>query len=312
MELKYDITTYLTSIRMSAKIRILVEGRDDKSHLSNIIPKLCSDKKIKIDTASEIKGDCPSTAKNNRAKVEKLHKLSQSDRAYKNIFFLCDRETRGFNINNKLENLIRGHHVDGSLSWTLGHSIENYFLAPELLSNALRYLTSSAHKSEAIILFNEVFEQSIRLITCLTIAAQQLKSTSLPCGIVSWKDFTITNNAEKKSIEISYPKIKHHLSHKLEAEHRSVENLVSNSNIEDCVLLCRGHTALVMLQRIFSACIFICANAAGSASPERDANLFSSLDEKHIAAAFSEAWIKSVESGSALYPEPLITSIRSA
>lgn len=309
MELKYDIATYLTSIKMSAKIRVLVEGRDDQAHLLNILPLLCKGKRIKIDIAADIKGECQSTAKNNRAKIERIHELSRNNQNYNNIFFLCDRETRGFTIDNKLSSSISGHHVDGALSWTLGHSIENYFISSDLLIEGLRYLTSSAHKGPATELFRTSFESSIRLVACLTLAAQSIGIASLPCGIVHWENIRITNI---NSIAVDYSTINNHLSKKLQYEHDKFNDIVAASDIEECSLICRGHTAVVIFQRIFSACLFATATAAGSEHPEQDANIFNSLNERNVSAALSESWIKRIESGNAAYPTPLIEAILSA
>ncbi len=40
MNLKYDISNYIASVKMSSKKRILVEGRNDKSHISNLLDVL--------------------------------------------------------------------------------------------------------------------------------------------------------------------------------------------------------------------------------------------------------------------------------
>jgi 5S rRNA maturation endonuclease (ribonuclease M5) len=309
MELKYDIATYLTSVKMSSKIRVLVEGRDDQAHLLNILPFLCKGKKIKIDIAADIKGECQATAKNNRAKIERIHELSRNNQSNKNIFFLCDRETRGFAISDKLRNSISGHHVDGALSWTLGHSIENYFFSSDLLAEGLRYLTSSAHKGPAVELFKSSFESSVRLIACLTLAAQSINTTSLPCGLIQWRNIKFEDN---NSIAIDYTSIKNPLSEKLQGEHEKFKNIVAASDIEECSLICRGHTAVILFQRIFSACLFLSAATAGSESPALDASIFNSLDERNVAAALSESWIKRIESGNAAYPAPLIEAILSA
>ncbi|SDA80863.1 Protein of unknown function [Pseudomonas sp. NFPP33] len=309
MELRYDIDTYLTSVKMSAKIRVLVEGFDDQSHLLNILPKLCTDKKIKIDTAAEIKGDCPITAKNNRAKVEKLHQLSNGNNQYKKIFFLCDRETRGFELSERLQNLISGHHVDGSLSWTLGHSIENYFLSNELICEGFRYLTSSAYKQQAISLFSDLYESSTRLIACLTLAAQNLNSASLPCGLIQWKTLKTPTTGP---VSIDHKKINNPRAKALIQEIEKISPAITLSKIDDCRLICRGHTAIILYQRIFAACLAQCAIIDLDNQPERDANIFNALDERQITSALSEAWIRKIESGDTCYPEPLINSILSA
>lgn len=87
MEVKYDIPQYIASVKMSKKNRVLVEGRYDKSHLKNLFFSVLGNSRIKVDTAEYIKGDCGATAKNNRAKIDKIHSYCGGLKDYKNLFF---------------------------------------------------------------------------------------------------------------------------------------------------------------------------------------------------------------------------------
>lgn len=69
MEVKYDISQYITNVKMSSKKRVLVEGRDDKSHITNLLNITVSKHKIKIDTAENIRGDCQVTKKTTELKL---------------------------------------------------------------------------------------------------------------------------------------------------------------------------------------------------------------------------------------------------
>ena len=40
MELKYTIPKYIAKVKMSSKKRILVEGKDDKSHIKNLLDEI--------------------------------------------------------------------------------------------------------------------------------------------------------------------------------------------------------------------------------------------------------------------------------
>src|SRR5690554_1807180 len=143
MEVKYDISKYITSVKMSSKKRILVEGKEDKSHIKNLLDALFGKTKIKIDTAENIKGECGLTSKNNRAKIDRIHNLCKESGGHENLFLLCDREYFKFNIGKEIEDLMSEHENDGNLSWTIGHSIENYFVDSELIIGAFRYLSGS-------------------------------------------------------------------------------------------------------------------------------------------------------------------------
>lgn len=306
MELKYDIPTYLTSAKMSSKIRVLVEGRDDRAHVSNVLAVLCPGKKIKVDMAVEIKGDGGATAKNHRAKIERAHELSKGDSQYRKLFFLCDREVRGFSVGKDLKsNIVGDHHVDGALSWTAGHSIENYFLSPGLLADGLRHLTASAFKGAAIEIFLSCFESSIRLIACLTLASVRMGNATYPCGVVGWRCISINGG----DVFVNFGLINNPMIDRFRGEFEECKEIVGNSEVGVCALVCRGHTAVIILQRIFAACLYVASGGHGPEGGEYDANVFSSIDEGLVSAALSEAWIKRVGAGYAMYPSPLVESI---
>lgn len=305
-QLQYDINTYLTSVKMSSKIRVLVEGRDDKSHVSNVISLLCKNAKYKVDVAVDIKGICHTTSKNNRAKIEKAHEIVKGDMRYKKLFFLCDREDRGFLINDFIKDEIDGHYVDGQLSWTLGHSIENYFLSPDLLGDGLRYLTPSAHKNQAIAHFMSCFEPAMRIIAALTLAARKFGSVSYPCGVISWKNLKLDQN---EGIKIEFSSIKNPQIEAFEKHFYSFETCVKSSELNVCVQLCRGHTAMVLIKRVFAACLFFVMKESGDKAAESEANIFDSLNESLLSNALAEAWIRKLSLGEAAYPLPLVEAV---
>jgi hypothetical protein len=307
-QLQYDINTYLTSARMSSKIRVLVEGRDDKSHISNVVSLLCKNAKFKVDIAADIKGICSSTGKNNRAKVEKAHELSKGNKQYKKLFFLCDRESRGFVIENCVHDEISEHYVDGRLSWTIGHSIENYFLDSEIISNGLRYLTPSAFKDQAIDRFHQCFTSSIRVIATLTLAAKEFGNASFPCGVINRNCIEIDS---QQNVSIIFSKIKNPAISKFETIYKEFEECINSSEIDVCTRLCRGHTAIVILKRIFAVCLFQVISDSGDDTAEYEANIFDNMNETLISNALSEAWIKNISSGYAAYPAPLIDAVSS-
>lgn len=86
MELKYDIPQYIVKTKMSDKIRILVEGKDDKNHIKNMFDAFKVNPKYKIDLATEIKGTCKETSLNHRAKIEKSMNIAKQAIHIRNYF----------------------------------------------------------------------------------------------------------------------------------------------------------------------------------------------------------------------------------
>jgi len=309
MELKYDVSNYIASVKMSAKKRILVEGRDDKSHINNLLDVLLSDHRVKIDTAENIKGDCSETAKNNRAKIEKIHGFTKTSKSHDNLFYLCDREFTKFEIGEKIIDLMAGHESDGNLNWTIGHSLENYFITDDIVCKAYRFLCGSEYKNRAEYLYKKIFPSALRIIAAITLTAKKMEKCTYPTGTVGWQYFVIAN--EKVYIDIEKWKSDQGnlVADDFHREFKNFTPIVNESDSLICSRVCRGHTAMLMLQRIFSACLFFVIKSDDEALAKKVAGDFSRIKEGAIANALSEAWIQSVKDGKAIYPTNLVESV---
>jgi len=309
MDLKYDIANYIASVKMSSKTRILVEGRDDKSHIKNLLDVVLTGRHIKVDTAENIKGDCARTSKNNRAKIEKIHEFTKSSTAHKNLFYLCDREFIKFDIDNKINDLMTEHESDGNLSWTIGHSLENYFIKEELVCKAYRFLCGSEYKTKAEYLYRKVFPSALKVIAAITLAARKIEKCTYPSGTIGWQDFVI--KGDEIIIDIDDWKINknNRIASLFSREFCNYLPVVENSDVLICSRICRGHTAMLMLQRVFSSCLYEVAMLDDEGSAKKIAADFSRIKEASLTIALSEAWIQSVKDGAALYPENLVSSV---
>jgi hypothetical protein len=311
MDLKYDISNYIASVKMSSKKRILVEGRDDKSHINNLLDVLLVGHKIKIDTAEGIKGDCDRTAKNNRAKIEKIHEATKQSKSHANLFYLCDREFVKFNVDEKITDLMTEHESDGNLSWTIGHSLENYFITDDLVCKAYRFLCGSEYKNRAEDLYKKIFPSALRTIAAVTLAAKKIEKCTYPSGTIGWQDFVVDDDDEKIYIDIDKWKSGKNnvVATDFYREFLAYIPIVDGSDALICSRICRGHTAMLMLQRVFSACLFFVIKSEDESLAEKIAGDFSRIREGALASALSEAWIQSVRTGNAIYPENLIKSV---
>lgn len=309
MDLKYDISNYMASVKMSSKKRILVEGRDDKSHISNLLDVLLVGNKIKIDTAENIKGDCSKTVKNNRAKIEKIHYSTKISKQHENLFYLCDREFIKFNVEDKIIDLMGDHECDGNLNWTIGHSLENYFITDDLVCQAYRFLCASEYKNRAEELYRKIFPAALRTIAAITLTAKKMEKCTYPLGTIGWQDFIIDN----EKIYIDIDKWKSGKNNEVAADFwqdfKVNTPIVNETDALICSRICRGHTAMLMLQRVFSACLYFIVKDDDEALAEKVACEFSRIKEGTLSSALSEAWIQSVRDGKAIYPENLVESV---
>ncbi|POA21603.1 hypothetical protein C1886_04855 [Pseudomonas sp. FW300-N1A1] len=309
MDLKYDISEYIAMARMSSKIRILVEGKDDRGHVLNLLKVLTPKVKLKIDIAVDIAGECKLTSSNNRAKIESIHFQCKGNNSHRKLFFLCDREFRNFSIEDVVKDFSSTHEVDGNLSWTLGHSIENYFLSPYMLSEGFRYLSGSGSKASALQVFCDFFDDSMKKIAAITLAARELNCANYPASIIKWNNIDIDGGV----VELGLRKepSQNDFMEKFISTYEAFLSVVSNTDSEVCARLCRGHTAVLILQRLYAASLYHAGKGDDEEAARYDANLFSNVAESSVSAALSEAWIRKVSEGGTLYPQPLVDSVLS-
>lgn len=309
MELKYDIQKYIAKVKMSSKIRVLVEGRDDKAHIKNLLDVISVGHKIKLDTAEDIKGSCNVTAKNNKAKIDKIFLHTSDSEDFNNLYFLCDREFYKFEILDKLYDLMVDHESIGKKNLTLGHSIENYFFESAILINAYRYLCGIEYKTLALSLYEKTLPSAFVLIAAITLAAKDVEKSSFPAGTIGWSHFYILDgkvffNSEKWANDNQSDIALRFLS-----SFKQYLIIVANSQSSVCAKFARGHTAMLMLQRIFASCLHHVMIEHDEEQGVKDAESFSKIKESMIASALCESWIKNVELGKADYPRNLISVI---
>lgn len=303
MELKYDIAEYIAMARMSSKIRILVEGKDDRGHVLNLLAKLAPKARLRVDTAVDIIGDCNLSRNNNRAKIERVHSHCKGKSTHRKLFFLCDREFRNFVIEESVADSVGEHEVDGNLSWTLGHSIENYFLCPVMLSEGFRFLSGSGRKGLAVGVFSDYFDDAMRKIAAITLAAKECNCANYPSSIVRWNHIVLDQGVidfgfEKENLD--------QFATKFVSSYEAYLSVADRTEVEVCARLCRGHTAVLILQRLFAASLYISGRAEDEDLARYDANMFNNVPESIVSAALSEAWINKIVAGGSYYPAPLV------
>lgn len=313
MTMQYDIPKYIIHAKMSNKKRILVEGKDDREHIQNLISKLEIEEKIRIDTAENIRADDERTAKNNRAKIESIHTQCKGNQELESkLFFLCDREYLKFELNNQIDDLMTEHERDGNLSWTIGHSLENYFLSEEIICSAFRYLAGSGFKTEAIEILKLVLKDAVKLVAVATLAARDLQKSSYPAGAIRWQDFRIVNNVLIFEQEEWKKSQNNEIADRFANLLDRYKVIIDASPEEACIRISRGHTAIILIQRVFAACLYFAGlNSSSERAALREAQQFCTHKEASITTALCEAWLNYIEPGaSSNYPVNLITALK--
>lgn len=305
-ECSYSLDSYVTLINMSTKKRLLVEGRSDRVHLTNLLNEIGSTNKIKIDTARDLRGVDQKTSKNNRAKIEYVSsRVGNKD----NIYFLCDREFREFivNVNDQAYDNLPEHYNDKSMFWTLGHSLENYFFSIDVLIDAFKYLCFSEYKSGAIEKFKSSIDTCFQIIASITMAAKDMDKSTYPLSVIKWIDFSFDGNELRLK---SYDEVsceRNGLNEQLFSLINTYSNAMRKTDYVTNSRISRGHTGVIILQRVFAACLYEVGRNDNEVTAREYANEFSSLAEKNISTALSESWSRKVTTKEVQYPEMLIS-----
>lgn len=312
MSLELSLEQYITSVKMSKKCRILVEGKNDKAHFTNLLHLKIDDKakrKVKIDTAEQLKGESRKTAKCNRAQIEEIYERTKGDKQYDNLFLLCDREFKNFDIGDYISEQIDTSIANSNFYLTEGHSFENYFFLEDILVNAFSYLTSYEFKNEAIDLFKNNFDEIFNIVSNISLTAKAIEIAKYPNGHIKWNNFSISDNCISFSIENWVLNQNDVYCEKFKSIYSNNREVVSKTHQSICIKISRSHTSIAMLQRIFAFCLYVVGREEDEVEALKETNIFVGLSEEHISAALSQSWFDSLAKGSQNYPVDLVSSI---
>ena len=310
-QLQFDIGQYIAKSRMSEKKRLLVEGKEDKDHISNLLQKLGLNKNVIIDVAENIRGSCNVTKRNNRAKIDKIHEACKKENKIENLFFLIDREFLKFQIDSDVKDLMKSHETDENLSWTIGHSFENYFLKEKILTDAFRFLSGSSHKNDALILFSGIRKKAIRLIASITLAAKEMEKCSYPAGVIAWSDFEIAADTLSLNFQSIIEREQSVPANEFSLIATKYIGILIGADEDTCERICRGHTALIIMQRVFAACLYSVISTTDTDLTRREAHNFNQHKELVVSGALSEAWVRFISLSSENdYPSNVVRLIQ--
>lgn len=312
MSLELSLEQYITSVKMSKKCRILVEGKEDKAHFTNLLHIKIggkSKRKVKVDTAEQLKGESRQTAKCNRAKIEEIYNKTKGDKQYDNLFLLCDREFKNFDIGDYISEQVGIPIANSNFYLTDGHSFENYFFLEDVLINAFSYLTSYEFKNEAIDLFKNNFDEVFNIVSNISLTAKAIEMAGYPHGHIKWDNFSISDNCISFSIEDWILNKNDAHCERFKNIYSDNREIVSKTQQSIRIKISRSHTAILMLQRIFAFCLYVVGKAEDENEAIKEVNRFTNLSESQISASLSQSWLDSLTKGSQNYPVDLVSEI---
>ena len=292
----YDVASYRAKIRMTSLKHLLVEGKSDqrlfKLLLSELLGKSHS---VVVECAELIRNAEPM---GNRAKVEAVCEgLNGSVHAEKITGFV-DREFRGFELGDPVNDTIGTHYQAGRIVWSRGHSLENYFFCIEVLRPPLRSLTGTVHFEDALTMFESSLASVMRIASAVSLSAYDNQLITLLARSITPNVFRYANSI----FSVEEAEWAHVLrsQHKLD-EARIASVLTSYSNwiarlgeadAITCKWICHGHSGMSI---IFSAYAFFVQQACsmnGEANPEREARCIQRLDDAMRSSICGDRWIE--------------------
>jgi len=263
--LQYTIQDYSAYVNMSNRKKLLVEGPDDKrffdflrGHKKNWFDSLDIDDACIIASPHERLG--------NREKIERVNVLIEKTSFSDKFLGLVDREFRGFDLEDRIVDTINSHYIDGRLIWTMGHSIENYFLDYDLLNYTISTLSTSPYCRNAMIVFKDIFPSILQLSCAVSLACFEINNFAFLYQFLSWEIF----NLDETRIEINYQTLEEELRNQNVPEEWISSLLtripfwyqqVIDSEPLNPKWLNHGHLSLSIMWASFQKCISVCCNS---------------------------------------------------
>ena len=260
--ISYTLNSFMAHLVMTKEKCIVVEGREDREFVLNLRHTFGAPARA-VYAASEMKSGF-SNPKNNRKKVEEISEISVSYRVSHKIACLVDREFREFDL-HKISDKLGVHHSVQRAYWTLGHSFENYFFSPEILTDGLRRLSTAHWNSDADNHYINNFHFISAVAVSFSIADYEVGRSGFSIGLKKELPSLFVQN--KSSTFLDIEKLKEEILKKLDnKESRAylrafirAYSCAKDSSRRDILRLVRGHTGIAIFQASYAWSLMVSA-----------------------------------------------------
>jgi len=305
----YNQNEYLIIVSKFSKTkRLLVEGRDDKKFFKILFNQFKFDN-VKIDTAENLidfKDNNGNIIKKNRQKVETICNSLNNKSCNDNFVGFVDREFDEFDINTTIYDKLISHKVKGRLVCSRGHSIENYFFDFYILCESLRDLCDTEYFFEALNIFSNLIESTLRLACAASLAGKEIGDQgnfSLIKGSIKWELIEIRDSKAillidkwQKSLE---SKTNEGLAKKIIERYQYWLEIVYSSNLDDVRWICHGHIGIAVIWAVYSFCVYdICRD-------DKEVSRILSIRENNRTHACASWWARKAIGNHCDYPREI-------
>ncbi|MUH00031.1 DUF4435 domain-containing protein [Scytonema sp. UIC 10036] len=305
----YKPSDYRNLIRMSNKKRLLVEGKEDKILFKLLLDELYSQKnKIDIDSAEDLINF--DNAIGNRQKVEAIcQSLTNEPYNHKLVGFV-DREFRDFDISDTIQDNLNLHKVQGQLVWSRGHSMENYFFDFSILRDPLRDLSAAEWFDDALYLFKQLIDSTIRLACSVSLVGHELGILKRIKCSVSWQMLNIL--VASNNVQILFNSWEENFitdqnfcqeeAKKIITRYQYWHQIIEQADFKVVRWLCHGHIGIAVIWAVYSRCVYdiCCRNKRGN--PESEVAVVQRIKEENRTHTCASWWARKAVVNQCDYP----------
>lgn len=291
---------YLKFLKMSHKNHLLVEGRTDKKIFEQFFPALfryvhqaISQDDVLIESAeSLIRGeDDAEMGPSNRERVEYIcAQVLNTPEAEKLVGFV-DREYRGFERGETLQDTLNGHRTVDRVVWSRGHSIENYMFDTYILSQSLRhqskpYSEMTEFYSGALTLFESLVEPTIRLACAFSLVAVEDGEIEALKKIIDRELLKISSSSIILNLGLFKQILAARTAFATKADHIIERFLVWQERVNradfSCISqMCHGHIGIQFIRVVFELCIVVACQEENLRKEEMERALQKTIRHTH-------------------------------
>lgn len=328
---QYSLDAYKRVLEYQSKnkkIRLLVEGDDDRKIFRLLISKVSDGKddpkkfrqSIAIDVAEYlIKIERPISEENHltdkigeREKVEIACRIIGKGKYANQLIGFVDREFREFQLGHSLKDLINDHRIENRLVWSRGHSIENYFFDRLMMKDLLRTQLDQDWFQDALDYIDKFFDSAILYACAISLAVRDTSieeriekfTQKVDCSI-DHKLF-ILNSSE---LELRYNEWEERLQERLKFSPQVTMKIVRRTKdwtnrlrqVDSDIhrWLCRGHTGFKLICALLDFCVLQAdPDSKGPRNRLGNSNLKNSKRLNH----FANNWIEKAISNDCIHP----------
>ncbi|MHB0874737.1 MAG: hypothetical protein ACYC5O_01710 [Anaerolineae bacterium] len=310
--LHLDPESYRVYILASARKHLLVEGRQDRRAFLALQDEYAvhlgegARDAFDIDTAENLRGFGDGVG--NREKVESVLASTASRPYAAKLVGFVDRELRGFECNGEARDAIGGHHQQGRLVWSRGHSLESYCLDFRLLRRPLRAFSPTDHFDKALKLLQRLLPQLLLVGCALTLAGNRTRLMRITRGSVSWEVLGLSNGGVLLDTENWLARLKRLQkldpcrAGQLVTAYISCWSTLSGSPHEVLRWMCDGHLGLALVWAAYGRCVYEVCGSMEEQARRNEVQRVLMTEENARLNACVDSWAQGALEGTSEYP----------